>query len=374
MHTLFILLKKEFIQFRRNKFIPKMVVMFPVMAMLVIPLVTTMDVKNVNVAVVDLDKSETSRRIISDMEASANLTLSLYAGMYEDALRAVEKGDADVILQIPAEYEKELVCGNPPAISLAANGVNATKSQLGAQYLLQAVMKTLKTLDVEQGIALPEEKVFVQNRYNPTLDYPVYMIPALMIILIIMICGFLPALNLVSEKEAGTIEQINVSPVSRLTFTLSKLIPYWIIGLLVLTLAMVIAWVAYGLVPVGSIWIIYVVTLLFSFVMSGLGVSIANCSSTMQQSMYVLFHHHFPADERADDSDRLHAAVGAIHHIRYPAALFHRNHEVGLPERQHVQRVVAGFFYAGRFCSIRVSGSHDYLQETVVGCVFVSPD
>ena len=289
MHTLFILLKKEFIQFRRNKFIPKMVVMFPVMAMLVISLVTTMDVKNVNVAVVDLDKSETSRRIISDMEASANLTLSLYAGMYEDALRAVEKGDADVILQIPAEYEKELVCGNPPAISLAANGVNATKSQLGAQYLLQAVMKTLKTLDVEQGIALPEEKVFVQNRYNPTLDYPVYMIPALMIILIIMICGFLPALNLVSEKEAGTIEQINVSPVSRLTFTLSKLIPYWIIGLLVLTLAMVIAWVAYGLVPVGSIWIIYVVTLLFSFVMSGLGVSIANCSSTMQQSMYVMF-------------------------------------------------------------------------------------
>ena len=102
MHTLFILLKKEFIQFRRNKFIPKMVVMFPVMAMLVISLVTTMDVKNVNVAVVDLDKSETSRRIISDMEASANLTLSLYAGMYEDALRAVEKGDADVILQIPA--------------------------------------------------------------------------------------------------------------------------------------------------------------------------------------------------------------------------------------------------------------------------------
>ena len=85
-----------------------MVVMFPVMAMLVISLVTTMDVKNVNVAVVDLDKSETSRRIISDMEASANLTLSLYAGMYEDALRAVEKGDADVILQIPAEYEKEL--------------------------------------------------------------------------------------------------------------------------------------------------------------------------------------------------------------------------------------------------------------------------
>lgn len=289
MHALLILLKKEFIQFRRNKFLPKMVIMFPVMAMLIIPLVTTMDVKNVNVAVVDLDKSETSRRIISDMQASSYLTLSLYAGMYDEALRAVEEGDADVILQIPADYEKRLVSGNAIAISLSANGVNATKGQLGGQYLSQSVMNTLKTLNAEQGVPVPEERVFVQNRYNPTLDYPIYMIPALMIILVIMICGFLPALNLVGEKESGTIEQINVSPVGRLTFTLSKLIPYWIIGLVVLTLAMIIAWAAYGLVPVGSVLTIYVATLLFSFVMSGLGVSIANCSSTMQQSMYVMF-------------------------------------------------------------------------------------
>lgn len=289
MHTLFILLKKELIQLRRNKFIPKLVVMFPVMVMLVIPLVTTMDVKNVNVVAVDLDKSQTSRRIISDIEASPYLSLSLYTGMYEYALRALEKGEADVILQIPANYEKRLVCGNPQAISLSANGVNAMKSQLGAQYLSQSVMKTLKKLNAERGFAPPEEKVFVRNRYNLTLDYQLYMIPALMVILAIMICGFLPALNLVGEKEMGTIEQINVSPVSHFTFTLSKLIPYWVIGLLVLTLAMIIAWLVYGLVPVGSVLTIYVATLLFSFVMSGLGVSIANSSSTMQQSMYVMF-------------------------------------------------------------------------------------
>lgn len=289
MHTLLILLKKEFIQFLRNKFMPKMVVVFPVMAMLVIPLVTTMDVKNVNVAVVDLDKSVTSRRMISDMQASSYLTLSLYAGTYEEALRSVEKGSADVILQVPADYEKKLVSGDALPISLYANGVNATKGQLGAQYLSQSVVNTLKTLNTERGMVLPEESVFIQNRYNPTLDYQIYMIPALMIILVIMICGFLPALNLVGEKESGTIEQINVSPVGRFTFTLSKLIPYWIIGLIVLTLAMIIAWLAYGLVPAGSVLTVYAATLLFSFVMSGLSVSIANCSSTMQQSMYVMF-------------------------------------------------------------------------------------
>ena len=289
MKTLLVLLRKEFIQFRRNKFMPKLVVMFPMMAMLVIPLVTTMDVKNVNVAVVDADKSEISRRIVSDMQASPYLRLSLYAETYHEALDAVEKGAADVILLLPADYEKKLVNGHASSITVHANGVNATKGQLGAQYLSQAVTQTLIKLKRERGIVLPRENIYVQNRYNPTLDYRIYMIPALMVILVIMICGFLPALNLVGEKESGTIEQINVSPVSRVTFTLSKLIPYWIIGLMVLTFAMTIAWLAYGLVPTGSLLTIYAATLLFSFVMSGFGVAVANCSSTMQQSMYVMF-------------------------------------------------------------------------------------
>lgn len=289
MRTLLILLKKEFIQFRRNKFLPKIVLVFPVMAMLVIPLVTTMDVRNVNVAVVDSDKSQISRRILSDVRSSRYLTVTEYAGTYDEAMKSIEKGTTDVIIHIPDDYEIKTVNGNSPRISICANGVNAVKGMLGAQYLSQSVMKTLESLKAEQGIQLPGESVFIRNRYNETLDYRNYMIPALMIILIIMICGFLPALNLVGEKESGTIEQINVSPVGRMTFTLSKLIPYWIIGLLVLTFAMMIAWLAYGLVPAGSVITIYIATLLFSFVISGLGVCIANCSSTMQQSMYVMF-------------------------------------------------------------------------------------
>ena len=110
-----------------------------------------------------------------------------------------------------------------------------------------------------------------------------------MVILVIMICGFLPALNLVEEKESGSIEQINVSPVSRLKFTLSKLIPYWIAGLAILSLAMLIARMAYGLTPAGSVGTIYMATFLFSLVMSGIGITIANGSSNMQQCMYVMF-------------------------------------------------------------------------------------
>lgn len=110
-----------------------------------------------------------------------------------------------------------------------------------------------------------------------------------MVVLLIIICGFVPALNLVSEKENGTIEAMNVTPVSRSAFVLSKLIPFWAVGLLVVSVGMLIGWLVYGLVPAGSIGAIYLAAILFSLVMSGLGVWIANRSATMLQSIFVMF-------------------------------------------------------------------------------------
>ena len=103
-----------------------------------------------------------------------------------------------------------------------------------------------------------------------------------------MICGFLPALNLVGEKESATIEQMNVTPVKTTVFVLSKVVPYWIIGIIDISLAMLIAVVIYGLVPAGSLFAIYLAALLFIFVMSGIGIIIANFSSKMSQSMFLM--------------------------------------------------------------------------------------
>ena len=115
------------------------------------------------------------------------------------------------------------------------------------------------------------------------------MIPALMIMLIVMLCGFLPALNIVGEKETGTIEQINVSPISQLTFTFGKIIPYWIIGLVVISISIVIAWLVYGLIPHGGLTTVYAATALFIIVMSSMAVIFANFSQNMQQVMFVMF-------------------------------------------------------------------------------------
>ncbi len=289
MRILLVLLDKEFRQFFRSSFLPKMVVIFPMMIMFVIPWVTTMDVRHIGVSVVDNDRTASSRRLVQKIDASDYFTLHDVAEHYDASLAALEKGDVDVIVEIPDDFERSIVAGSPRKVSISANGVNALKGNLGTQYTVQAVMQTMAELRGEQGLPAAADLVVVENRYNSTLEYRNYMIPALMIMLLIMICGFLPSLNLVGEKEKGTIEQINVTPVSRLSFTLAKLIPYWIIGFVVLTFVMLIAAVVYGLTPAGSFGAIYLAAALFILTMSGIGVMIANMSETMQQAMFVMF-------------------------------------------------------------------------------------
>lgn len=282
------LLRKEIALMRRNPIIPKIILIMPLMVMLVIPLVANLDVRNVNVTVVDNDHSQLSRRIVSDIGHSDFLTVSSVSDSHKEALQDIEDGMADVLLSIPANYEKNLYEGSA-LIDVEANGVNAIKGMLGARYVSQSVMETLGSWRQETGFTAKLPEISVINRYNATLNFRNYMIPALMVVLLIIICGFLPALNLVSEKESGTIEAMNVTPVSRLTFVLSKLIPFWIIALLVVTVGMIVGWLVYGLVPEGNIGAIYLATILFSLVMSGLGISIANQSSTMLQSIFVMF-------------------------------------------------------------------------------------
>lgn len=263
MGCLKFLLQKEFTQFRRNVFLPRIIFVLPVVIMLVAPLVTSMDVKHVGARVQDNDNSSLSRQMSSHIFATDYFT----------------SGD-DVTITIPEGFERSLASGHPKKILVEANGVNATKGSLGMQYALQSVAKALVT--GAGGAA-------VKYMYNPTLDYRFNMIPAFIIILVLMVCCFIPALNIVLEKENGTIEQINVTPVSRLEFTLSKLLPYWLIGLVVITEGILVAGWVYGLWPAGNVLALYFAAMLFTFAMSGFAVAIANRAETMQQSIFILF-------------------------------------------------------------------------------------
>lgn len=289
MRTFFVLLQKEFLQIRRNPFLPKLIIIFPILIILITPLVTTMDVRNLNIGAVDLDRSSASQRILSHLDASEYLSLSYTTSEYNLALQKLEEGTIDVIVQIPKRFERDMAIASPEKISIIANAVNATKASIGTQYIVQTIAKTLMELRGEKTAIQMSEWVTIQNRFNPTLNYRHFMIPALMVILFILLCGFLPALSIVSEKECGTIEQINVTPVSRRLFTFSKLIPYWLIGIFVLAITMPVAYWVYGLAPVGSIGLIFLGTILFILGISGFSVTVANFSNTMQQVMFVVF-------------------------------------------------------------------------------------
>ncbi len=289
MSTLKVLIKKEVLQFKRNSFLPRLVVAFPIVIMLVLPWVTTMDVRHVKVSVVDNDHSQFSQRIIGKIQASEYLSLHSVSSSFDLSLRSLEDGEVDAILEVPHDFEKSIATGFPKKVSISANSVNATKGSLGTQYLAQTLASGINELRSSISPTRHSDLFVIQNRYNPTLEYRNFMIPALLAILMIIITGFLPALNLVGEKEAGTIEQINVTPVNRFTFTLAKLIVYWIAGLIVITIALVVAWLVYGLTSVGNLLTIYAGAFLFILTISGFGIIASNLSSTMQQAIFFMF-------------------------------------------------------------------------------------
>lgn len=276
------LLEKEFKQFMRNAILPRIALMVPLMVMLVAPLVTTMDVKEVRVAVVDHDRTMASRRLTDRVAASPYFTLVARPTTYGGALRLVEDDRADIVLTIPTGYGRDLGAGHAvPRVQITANAVNAAKAQIGANYLSQ--------LTTAQAAPPGGERLAVQYRYNPTLDYRAYMIPALMTLLVLILCGVLPALNIVSEKEIGTIEQINVTPISRLTFTMGKLIPFWVIGLVAVGLGVAVGGLVYGVWPAGNLWLILLASLLFTSVASGFGLVVSNYSTTLRQALFVIY-------------------------------------------------------------------------------------
>ena len=266
--TLRYLIQKELLQIRRNSFLPKLIVMFPIMIMCVMPWVMQMEVKNIRVDVVDIDRTTQSQRLVHDIEASNYFIFNGMQPTYQAAMEDIENGKADIILEI--RDGKYLI---------AANAVNGTKGAMGSAYLSQIVTKDLRNDNV----------VGVLNLYNKGQNYKLYMIPALLAIVMMLMTGFLPTLNIVGEKETGTIEQINVTPVSKWAFILSKLIPYWIIALFVVTVCLILAWLVYGITPVGSVWLVYLLAMLLALFFSSLGLIISNYSSTMQQAIFVMW-------------------------------------------------------------------------------------
>ncbi|HEX6429314.1 MAG TPA: ABC transporter permease [Niastella sp.] len=294
MRTLRFLLQKEFRQIFRDPSIIRIIFIMPSIQLLILPWAADYEVKNIQLSVVDHDHSQYSRQLVNKVTASGYFRLQDYSGSYSNALQQVEHDDADLVLEIPADFEKKLIKENESTLFMAINAINGVKANLGGAYLrsiIQDYNREIRLKWVQLPRFNPELQVEVtsSNWFNPSMNYKYFMVPGILVVLVTMVGSFLASLNIVREKEIGTIEQINVTPVKKYHFILGKLIPFWILGLLILTIGLTIARVAYGILPAGSLLVIYTFAAVYLLAVLGLGLLLSTYTSNQQQAMLLSF-------------------------------------------------------------------------------------
>ncbi|MDR6760294.1 ABC-2 type transport system permease protein [Flavobacterium sp. 2755] len=294
MRIIKFLLIKEFKQIFRNRAILAVIMVMPVMQLIILPLAANYEIKNINLAVVDNDRSDYSRDLINQVVASGYFKLRTYNDSYKQAFTQLEEDNADLILEIPHGFEQDLIKENKQQLFIGVNAINGTKAGLGAGYISDIIREYNNGLRKKMNVptsfnAMPVIEITSSNWYNPHLNYQLYMVPGILAILVTLVGGFLSALNIVKEKEAGTIEQINVSPVKKYHFILGKLIPFWILGNVVFTLGLLVGWIFYGIIPVGNLLVLYAFIAVYLLAILGFGLLVSTICDTQQQAMLIMF-------------------------------------------------------------------------------------
>jgi ABC-2 type transport system permease protein len=294
MKTILYLIRKEFLQIFRNKFISKAIFAVPIVQMLILVPAVTFELKNVNMAIVDKDQTSESRGLITRLEGSTFFKISFATFSDNKANDLLHRNKCSMVLQIPSGFGKDISTGVPGKLLVTIDAINASSAQLSWAYL-NGVIRDYSAYLVKKNInILPLNRmplISVSNRYwyNEELNYKFYMLPGILVILVTAIGFLLAGLNMVREKEIGTIEQINVTPVRKHQFIIAKMVPFMIIGLIDLALGLLIGKLAFNIPFEGNILTMFLGASVFLIAVLGLALFISTFSSSQQQFMFVAF-------------------------------------------------------------------------------------
>lgn len=295
MRTLAFLLQKEFKQIFRNKALLPLLFVAPFMQLLILPLAADYEVKNIRISIVDHDHSSFSQQLISKIGASGYFQLTDYPNQFKKAFTRLEDDQSDLIIEIPAHFERRLIREDEQSLYIAANAINGVKASLGVVYLSRVINDfnneiRLEWVQMPRFNPFPVIEVSTINRFNPLMNYNFFMVPGILALLVTIIGSYMCALNIVKEKEIGTIEQVNVTPVKKHQFVLGKLIPFWVIGNVVFSIGLFgVGWLVYGIIPVGNIALLYAYLSVYLTAVLGLGLLISTYAETQQQAMSIAF-------------------------------------------------------------------------------------
>ncbi len=292
MRTIFFILQKEFLQIFRNRSMLPIIFAVPVVQLLVLAFAANYEIRNISIDIVDQDGGAWSRQLRDKLTASGYFTLHRQSASVDEAFEDLETDRADLILTIPRHFERDLVRENEVKVQLLVNAINGSKAGLAAGYASSILSDFNRRIRLE-WLALDEDDapahfdVSYRYWYNQDMNYKFFMVPGILVVLVTMIGAFLSGMNIVKEKEIGTIEQLNVTPIKKIHFIIGKLLPFWIIALFELAFGLVVGKLVFDLPVVGSIGWVFLFAAVYLLVMLGLGLLISTFTETQQQSMFI---------------------------------------------------------------------------------------
>jgi ABC-2 type transport system permease protein len=294
MQRLRVLIWKEFLEIRMNPRLFGIVILAPILQLIMLGYAATTDVKDVPVVIADGDRSTASRELVQRFDASRNFTVVATVTTVNEIEPFLERGTAWIALSIPVGYGADLAIGRPAVLQAVADGTdsNSTTAALGyataliggyARELAAAAAATGLVAGTGAGGGAIDARIRVW--FNPQLESRHFMIPGVLALVLLLVTANLAAMAIVREKEIGTLEQLNVTPLRRWELIVGKLLPYGLIGLLDVLLVTAVA-VFWFEVPLrGSVWLLFALSLLYVLCTLALGLLVSTISETQQQAM-----------------------------------------------------------------------------------------
>jgi len=294
MKTILFIVQKEFRQIFRNKAMLPIIFVMPLMQLLILSNAASFEVKNIQFSYIDHDHSVASRALISKFQASSYFKIIESFDSKVKANQEMQKGKVDVILEIPNHFERNLIKEKKTSLSVSINAIDGAAAGIENVYVSQIITEFNQNLQTklfqytDGTLVQPQNIVTIPSFwYNNTLNYKTFMVPGILVLLVTMITLFLSSMNIVREKEIGTLEQINVTPIKKHQFIIGKLFPFWVLGLVILTVGLTIAKIVFNVPILGNIGLIYMFTSVYLLVILGIGLFISNHTETQQQAMFI---------------------------------------------------------------------------------------
>jgi ABC-2 type transport system permease protein len=292
MRTILILIKKEFLQVFRNTLLMQILIVAPLVQFLLFPFTADYEIKILNIAFIDTDRSTITQEMRNKFEYSKYFVNYGVLETKNEAEELMLKDQIDILIEFPQHFEKNIFTFIPATIAITANAINSVKAGSGVGYV-QTVLgefyeDKVKELGEQGNVS---SKLLTTNIYwyNEQMNYKNLIVPGILVILVTLIGAYVTALNIVREKEIGTIEQIKVSPIPKWQFLVGKMIPFWVLGMAEFLLGLFLMKIIFGISVQGSLPVLVSVTSIYLLVMLGLGFFISSISSNQLQAMFIVF-------------------------------------------------------------------------------------